>query len=381
MGLWSAAGTPRAPRERLAALLKLPVRVHLTCTGAGAGVQNEIWSVPGCSSFFAGASFPYAADATTALLGFTPERFCSPEVALDLAMASYVAAFDPTQRSREPIGLGLTASVASLEEHRGDHRIHLACMTSTRVLARNVTLAKGKGDLARARDGEIADAEAVSLLLAAAGVEPADGYDDVTAQARRRFFERPTFDARGCRFPAGAVEAPALAPRSVLFPGAFNPPHEGHFAIARQLDKDCDRRVVFAITTDPPHKPPLTVGELLQRARMLEGHARVFTQGDPLYLDKARAFPRVPFVLGADALVRMLDPKWGVDVEELLAEFGRLGTRFYVIGRLVEGAFMSADEAVARVPEAHRGLFVGATGRWDASSTAERARVVARGGG
>jgi hypothetical protein len=378
-----AAGGAPGLRERIEALLSIarerPLRVHLACTGAGAGVQNELWSVPGCSSFFAGASFPYAPEETVALLGFEPEGFCSPDAAMDLAMASYMAAFDPKRPDCEPIGLGLTASVASQKEHRGDHRIHLACMTSSRMLAEDITLAKGTGHLARARDGAAADAAAVGLLLAASGVEPDAAYVDVTARARARFFERPVFDALGRRF-ARASFADA-APRSVLFPGAFNPPHEGHFSIARGLSEEHGRQVVFAITTDPPHKPALGLGELLARARLLAGHPVVFTEGDPLYLDKARAFPGTPFVLGADALVRMLDPKWGVDVDDLLRQLTTLGTRFYVIGRLVDGAFMTCEEAIAHVPEAHRGLFVGASGRWDASSTAERERAMGKGAG
>ncbi len=370
------AGGPGPPRVELAALRDRPRRIYLACTGAGAGLQNELWSIPGCSSFFAGATFPYAPDATASFLGFEPERFCSPETALDLAMASYMAAVDPAHPSHDspdPIGLGLTASVASLEEHRGAHRVHVACMTSTRVLAANITLPKATGVEARANDGVIADAAAATLLLAAAGVGDTTRHEDVTGQARERFFARPYFDETGHRFPLGSASvASPLPSRCVLFPGAFNPPHEGHFAIARQLDRQRGERAVFAITTDPPHKPALTVGELLQRAKLLAGHPRLFTQGDPLYLDKARRFPGLPFVIGADALIRMLDPKWGVSPEALLAELRATGTRFYVVGRIVDGVFVSCEDALLHVPEAHRDLFVGAEGRWDTSSTALR---------
>jgi hypothetical protein len=357
-------------RATAAGLLDVHARVYLACTGAGAGLQKELWSVPGCSSFLAGATFPYAPDATIAFLGFEPERFCTPETAVDLAMASFMEAFDPREPGRTPIGLGLTASVASRHEHRGDHRIHLACMTPTKVLAQNITLPKGAGTEARARDGAAADEAALRLLLVATGLEPEGDHEDVTSLARARFFERPTFDDAGRRF--ATSKPPANA---VLFPGAFNPPHEGHFAIARGLDENEGRRVVFAITTDPPHKPALSVAELLCRAKMLRGWARVFTQGDPLYLDKARRFPGVPFVVGADALLRMLDARWGVAVDPLLAELRSLGTRFYVVGRLVDGAFVTCEDAMRRVPEAYRDLFVGAEGRWDASSTAERERL------
>ena len=75
----------------------------------------------------------------------------------------------------------------------------------------------------------------------------------------------------------------------------------------------------------------------MERAKLLEGYARLFTQNDPLYLDKARKFPGAKIVVGVDALIRMLDPKWGVAVEPLIAEFRALGTKFLVADREVNG--------------------------------------------
>lgn len=98
----------------------------------------------------------------------------------------------------------------------------------------------------------------------------------------------------------------------------------------------------------------------------------MFTKGDALYLDKARAFPGVPMIIGSDALQRMLDPKWGPDPEELGEEFDRLGTFFYVTERALNG-----DQAVKvndlYLPE---GFHVEVLpGRWDISSSEVRARA------
>ena len=61
------------------------VNIHVIATGAGSGLQNMLWSTPGCSSYFSGASFPYAQEEQEELLGFMPEHFCSEEAAVDLA--------------------------------------------------------------------------------------------------------------------------------------------------------------------------------------------------------------------------------------------------------------------------------------------------------
>jgi hypothetical protein len=46
-----------------------------------------------------------------------------------------------------------------------------------------------------------------------------------------------------------------------------------------------------------------------------------------------------------------------------------------VVGRLVDGVFVSHEDVLAHVPEPYRDLFVPRGGRWDLSSSALRARL------
>lgn len=325
-------------------------RAFIIATGAGAGAQQRLWSTPGCSEFFAGAAFPYAQDQTDEILGFAPERYCSPETAIDLAMAAYYRAWLP---GSDAIGVGLSASVASLMPHRGEHRIHAAVMTGAGVWLHSVTLPKGVGAGARASDGAAADQVILAMLDHPEQFEPA------TAEARTRLFARPHWTATGARRPWSPK------PGTMLFPGAFNPPHAGHVEPAERLG------AVFHVTADPPHKPALSVAELVQRAKMLHGRARLFTEGDALYIEKARRNPGAGLVIGADALERMLDPKWGPDPRAMLYEFARLGTTFHVIDR--GSLTMASVLEAARVPLELGYLFRGVEGRWNVSSTELRA--------
>ena len=98
---------------------------------------------------------------------------------------------------------------------------------------------------------------------------------------------------------------------------------------------------------------------MLRRAVWLKGRNVLFSQGDPLYLDKARRHPNCSFLIGADAALRMLDPKWGVDVEPLLNEFCKLNVKFFVTPRKVDGlirTFMDVRDVVA--PLGYGGLFL-----------------------
>jgi hypothetical protein len=358
-------------RVALAAHLRgAGVRVFVAATGAGAGIQEVLWRVPGCSSFFVGAVFPYGPREIDGFLGLRPERYASEETAIDLAHQSYLHALDAADPASRAIGVGLSASVASLTPHRGDHRVHVAVVTSAGAVGETAVLAKG-GPERRELDGSAADELGLRALFHAAGIAEGPAVEDWSARSRARFFARPYWDRDGGRHTLALL--PGDAP---IFPGAFNPPHPGHLAIA-STDRGHARPAVFAICATPPHKEALTTGELLRRAKLLHGHDRLFTEGDPLYLDKARLLPGRTFLIGADALVRMLDPKWGTRVGSMLEELARLGTQFRVNGRLVEGAYLSPEEAIAKVPEAFRPLFVPVAGRWDLSSSDVRAHGAA----
>lgn len=346
-----------------------PARVFIAATGAGAGIQKTLWEVPGVSKFLVGAAFPYAAEESSRLIGFTPTSFCSPDMALDLAMAAFMRAARVGARA---VGVGLTAAVASREARRGESRAYAAYFGDGGAGIAEVTLPKDVGEDARRRDGEACDALGIATLLRAFGRdESGTVFEDAEAAARARLFARPYFRARGARDAEQTLPGDA-----VLFPGAFDPPHEGHLGGAERVRRSSGRAVVFATTVDPPHKAALRSAEVLRRAVALEGHDVLFTHGDPLYLDKARRFPGRGFVVGADALVRMLDPRWGVDVTSLVTELRALGAHFYVVPRLIDGSLVSLDD-IRAMDGLGRALEMlsaeGVDGRWDVSSSAIRA--------
>jgi hypothetical protein len=324
-------------------LLEADRRIYLVATGAGAGLQKLLWDVPGISRVLVGAEFPYAADATDRFLGFVPGRYCSGETAIALAIEAYYRAFQP--RGAPAVGLGLTASVASTAEHRGDHRVFVASVTDGDCRLYSARLSKDHGTDARARDGEISDTLGLAALLSAAGhaEEPRalsgvlDFQSECCAKAALRVvLEHPLFTASGKRGPA-----PGNGNGLTLFPGAFDPPHDAHLWMARE------HSATFHVTIDPPHKPQLGIAEVIQRAKLLEDFDRIFTAGDPLYIDKARRFPGARILLGADALVRLLDPAWGHELEPMVREFRSLGIRFLVADRVVNGELLTLDSVEA----------------------------------
>lgn len=320
--------------------------VHIIAAGAGAALAKAAWDPPGASAYLTGVSLPYAPEETQALLGFRPDKFVSNDTAVDLALAAYMRAWRP---GRKAVGVGLTCSVASLRERRGDHRVEACVFTDDGCWTVGDVIPKGVGLDRRRADDMRACEMAMSMIDTALDAE-VDPPLDCSDEAEARLYAHPLFNADGTRSQADALD-PA---RTVLFPGAFNPPHEGHFdggqaglralAAARKEHRD----VVYALVSDPPHKPALSVAQVLQRAVMMRGHRMLASRGDALYIDKARRHPGACIAMGADAMDRMLDPSWGPAIGPMMDEFAALGTRFLVNQRLVGGEVLTCGRVISR---------------------------------
>jgi nicotinic acid mononucleotide adenylyltransferase len=341
-----------------------PPQVYVVCTGAGAGLQKLLWDVPGCSKFLVGAAFPYAAEDTADFLGFEPERACTETTAIQLAMEAYSRAWKPG--NKRTIGVGMTAVVGTTREHKGDHRVYIATVSEDKCTLLYAVLNKSKST-GREDEGETCDLLGLNALRNALGLplvpitqEIFDWYElSDPIDIRDVFFLRPFTNLSHRR-----------ASEYAHFPGAFNPPHEGHFGIAEQIEEEHRRPVLFSIEAEPPHKPALTVPEMLQRAKMLKGHSVIFTRGQPLYEDKIASGVK-HIVIGADALLRLMT--WDNKTpEENLAPFVEERVRFYVVGREIPDRGYTTmrdllnDETLSLNSDF---LFYPVKGRWDISST------------
>lgn len=344
-------------------------RIYIAATGAGAGAQNEIWKTPGCSAYFAGACFPYGEDQLEEFIGYRPEKFVSANIAIEMAMVAYQRAW--RNSSDDAIGIGCTAAVATNRLRKGDYVSYMARCDDDGVHLHTMYLSASEGKEARISHGN-AVSHNINAMAFNVNVSNKTQVIDVTTDAIKLLLARPYFAFDGRRLPESELTSQVICPATdssekvcrAIYPGAFNPAHEGHKAIAKKT------HAVFNIEINPPHKGQLSVAEILQRLKGLRHHDTILTSGCPLYVDKSDRFNNHPIVMGADAFLRMLDPKWGPEPKALLNRFSQNGTKIMVFGREINGKWVSADEAISRVPESASCYdLVPVDGRWDISST------------
>lgn len=345
-----------SPNDLHQELLKAHAKLVFACAGAGASFLNAIWQTPGSSEYFVGGTMLQSRRQFDKYVGFPVDgSYCSEEASMDLASQAFVEAGSSAIEEGPgtvPIGVSLSATVATNRLHRGAQRAHMTVITPTTVITRRIVFEKAEGVIARlTQDHQIA--EAIGTLVRMALERTVDPRAQELLGERLR--ARPVFHAKGHRSAARAHAA-------LYFPANFNPPHEGHRLAWAEAERSAGRQVEFTIEAEPPNKPAVTPMDLLRRVGAIRSawagddlRTVELTFGERSYLEKARARPGSAFVAGADAVERMLEPHWGYEVGEMLAELDALETDFYVLGRRIDGIVKTVRDL--SIPRAYRHRF------------------------
>jgi len=138
--------------------------------------------------------------------------------------------------------------------------------------------------------------------------------------------------------------------REAIFPGSFDPLHNGHRAMARIGARITGLPVAYELSIRNVEKPALDFLEIAARAESFAG-AEAWLTSAPTFVEKLALFPGAPFLVGADTFVRLGNPRYydgstdraAAAVARIAGDSGGL----IVFGRVRDGQFTEPSQLEA----------------------------------
>lgn len=343
-----------------------PYQGVIAVTGCSSLIVDLLLSRGGGSKTLLDARVPYSTEALKRFIGHTPKKFCSDEVAKELASSAYSLATELREEDITPVfGLGITATLRKKgPERKGRiHNVYISFQTHQFTYSHQVVL---DPEIAREHQDFYVGLLALAVLCQQLGegtladlkrpkaFSPSGGQVVVEVKESTEKEYHPErlqglLSGEECLY-TPLRNGDFLTENRVVIPGSFNPFHQGHRKMveyALKLNKNA-QRPVLEISITNVDKGKLSGFEVQKRINNLiqsgdAGRVDLAITNFPTAAEKAILFRNSTFIIGVDTWYRIIDPKYynysQEECEVALEAIRETGCDFLVLGRLVNGHF------------------------------------------
>ena len=313
-----------------------PGKATIAATGGGASFIGDYLAIGGGSATILEFHVPYDQRSFDRYISGKPTSYTGDDAARKLAVASYERAVSLSNKT-DAIGIGAACSIATDNERDGRlHRISVACHSAKHTETLHVVLRQGA---TREQEEAYVSQVILAMLAYAKGIDTSlptrlsttESYDGSITKAQAAWERLVNGNlhhlAYGEELPKHSI---------VLFPGSFNPMHEGHQEMYDHAKAVFRVNPVLEVTVKNADKPPIDWKAIKDRVDSLGSKNLLLTKA-PKFLDKLKllrgelGYVQVIFVVGADTWARIFDPRFVVDGE--IEYFIKTNTRFLVFSR------------------------------------------------
>jgi len=324
-------------------------RITFVSSGGGTNAISSLLKVPGASNTVLESYIPYSKKSMDLFLNRKPDHYCSLNTSLSMAANAYKKCMqiDPEYKKKYLIGISVTASLATTYTKIGDHKFYISVQTES--FTKSIECLLIKGSRSREEEEQLITEYVLSLVAECCGIEKNMPHHDeipviYTIKAEKSWKKLLNNDVN---FISSDRSTPEL-----IFPGSFNPLHDGHLRMRELAEKKTGMRATFEICARNADKPPLTFHEIKRTLDQFTDNDSWVMTSAGRFSEKAEMFPNSVFIIGADTLMRVFDEKFYSNKKDMLDHIDRFidhNINFLVFGRKVNKKFISLRDIV--IPE------------------------------
>ncbi len=350
-----------------------PYKITFVSSGGGTNAISALLKVPGASNTILESYIPYSKESMDSFLNKVPDHYCSLDTCLSMAANAFKKSkeIDSKTKTKHLIGVAVTANLATTYEKKGEHKFFVVIQTSSYTKYLKCILDKGK----RTRDEEenLITGCVISVLAKSCKLDfdLPKIQEDIKIEIVKA--EKPWEKLFNNK--VGFISNSKITPE-LIFPGSFNPLHEGHIRMKELAEKKTGMHTTFEICANNADKPPLTFYEIKRTIDQFQNNESWMLTSAGRFSEKAEMFPNSVFIIGADTLLRVFDEKFYKNYKDMMEHIERFNDHninFLVFGRKVNKKFISLKKI--NIPEIIRDRCTGIdenTFRDDISSTTIR---------
>ncbi|WP_321418648.1 hypothetical protein [uncultured Methanomethylovorans sp.] len=305
-------------------------KIVLAITGGGTEAIGELLRHGGGSATLLEAIVPYSQQAVDAFTGKKPEKYSSTRTARAMTMAAFQKAIMLQQEQNEAgrvLGIGATSILTKYDERKErQHELHIAIQSLQNTTTYSICFLEERE---RETEESLACRLIINAIALACNMDVAitDG-TGLSSQEKIQIRSAQTTkeianmlldkDNNPDKIPRyfRIKEKEISHSHKVIFSGSFDPCHRKHVEMAKIASKKYGVPVDFEISLTNVDKPPMDFISLEDRISSIQAcynpdfMGDIFVTNTPLFAEKAIIFPESTFILGADTMERLFNPKY-----------------------------------------------------------------------